>query len=437
MPVEMGINFRPVSNPAKQASCARLGHRPWLFLPGVLLALAGLLIPGPAMAQDEGGAYVSPQRMEDEYFNAIDRVEGEYGPYASELSDLYLGLGQALLNTEDYEQALDALHRGVLVVRVNSGPNSPEQINYLYLIANVLTLLGESEEAEGILRNIHFINWSHHGENNPELLPALERMYEWFLMARPPGSPIADDQDYQAVVQLTEEMAYVSETTKGLSHPDTATAYRRLGEAEFQLARHIMEDDEEAYMVFGVEAMEVTTDARSVARKRYDAGRRAFGKYLESLSANATNTTIDHARALVELGDWFLVFGKSRTARRHYEEAYQALAQSEKFAAAAGNFLDQPKPVYFFDPTASLSDEAKSALQDVRLDVSMTVTRSGEPRRVEVLEPPATLSEDDIEQVERQVREMFFRPALREGKVISTEHFIWRYEPQGAAASSG
>ena len=437
MPLDTGTSLRPVSRPAKQAVSTRLGLRPRQFAPCVLLALAALFNADPAISQGDGGSYVSPQRMEDEYFNAIDRVEGKYGPYATELSDLYLGLGQALLNTEDYEQALDAFHRGVLVVRVNSGPNSPEQINYLYLIANVLTLLGESGEAEDILRNIHFINWNHYGKDHPELLPALERMYEWFLMARPPGSPIADEDDYEAMAQLAGEMAYVSETTRGPSHADTAAAYRRLGEAEFQLARHIIEEGEEAYIVFGVDPRQVNTDAQSIARKRYDAGRRAFGNYLEALSANAENTTLDLARARVELGDWFLVFGKSRTARRYYEEAYQALAQSQEYAQLAERLLGQPKPVYFFDPTATLSEEARAALLEIRLGVSMTVTRSGEPRRVEFLDPPPSLSDGDLELMERQVREMTFRPAVREGKVVSTEDFIWRYDIGVGVADSG
>lgn len=436
MPLDTGTRRRPVNGPTTQRADARFRLRAQPFLAGVLWVLAGLIMPGPATAQDDGGVYVSPHGVEDEYFSAIERVEGEFGPYATELSDLYLGLGQSLLSTGDYEQALDAFHRGVLVVRVNSGPNSPDQVNYLYLIANVLTLLGESEEVEGILRNIHFINWNHYGENDPELLPALERLYEWFLRARPPGSAIADDDDYKAMVQLSGEMAYVSETTRGLSHPDTAAAYRRLGEAEFQLARYIIESDEIAYVVHGVEAMEVRTDAQAIARKRYDAGGQAFGKYLESLSADETNTTVDHARARVELGDWFLVFGKSRTARRYYEDAYRALAGSEEYVPLAEQLLSQPKPLYFFDPMANLPEETKAALQDIPLDVSITVTRSGDARRVEILNPPAGLSEDDLEQIERQVREMTFRPALREGKIVSTEGFVWRYDLQAAAVDS-
>ena len=103
----------------------------------------------------------------------------------------------------------------------------------------------------------------------------------------------------------------------------------------------------------------------------------------------------------------------------------------------ADRLLGQPKPVYFFDPTATLSEEAKAALQEIRLDVSMTVTRSGEPRRVEFPDPPSSLTEEDLEVIERQVREMTFRPALREGKVVNTREFIWRYEIGAGVADSG
>ena len=117
-------------------------------------------------------------------------------------------------------------------------------------------------------------------------------------------------------------------------------------------------------------------------------------------------------------------------------ETRRALAGSEEYVPLAEQLLSQPKPLYFFDPTANLPEETKAALQDIPLDVSMTVTRSGDARRVEILNPPAGLLEDDLEQIERQVREMTFRPALREGKIVSTEGFVWRYDLQAAAVDS-
>ena len=41
------------------------------------------------------------------------------------------------------------------------------------------------------------------------------------------------------MIKLTEEMARVSEAAMGRNHPDTAVAYRRLAEAQFQMVRHL------------------------------------------------------------------------------------------------------------------------------------------------------------------------------------------------------
>ena len=67
------------------------------------------------------------------------------------------------------------------------------------------------------------------------------------------------------------------------------------------------------------------------------------------------------------------------------------------------------------------------------LDISMTVTNSGVVRYVEVLNAPEDMSKDDLELIKRRVRGIMFRPAVKEGEVVTTEDFIWQYAivPQG------
>ena len=55
--------------------------------------LSGALSFSIANAQEEPALYVSPEDPVNEYLDAIDLIEADYGPYALELSDLYLGLG--------------------------------------------------------------------------------------------------------------------------------------------------------------------------------------------------------------------------------------------------------------------------------------------------------------------------------------------------------
>ena len=66
-------------------------------------------------------------------------------------------------------------------------------------------------------------------------------------------------------------------------------------------------------------------------------------------------------------------------------------------------------------------------LQDLSVDVSMTVTSYGDVRYVEVLDPPEGLTENHVGQIKRQVRQVPFRPALKAGEVVTTKDFIWQY----------
>lgn len=402
--------------------------------------LAALLCAATAAGQDpapETGSlpeagYVSPYDPADEYLDAIERIESDYGSYATELSDLYLGLGQSLLSTGDYERARDAFHRGVMVVRVNAGPNSPEQTNHLYLIANIELMLGDPDAADEILGNIHFIHSNYHGMNSPEMLPALDRIHDWYSMTRPPGGPDTGYADYERLIELAEDRVRVTSAAYGAGHPETTESYRRLGEAQFQAVRYLMDQTMTLSLDDYVAVSSGTLYSPGVVKvsvgEHYDAGRKAFKRYFESLMADQSSTQLRYAEALTNLGDWYLVFEKTRTSRRLYEEAYAVLAQSEEYSELAQSYMATPQPVYFFSPEPVVFEEVPAENQQLSLDVSMTVTSLGDVRYVEILNPPEVLNEEQLSAIKRQLREMPFRPALKGGEVVTTKGFIWQYQ---------
>lgn len=394
--------------------------------------LTSLLFFQTAWGREGSTAYVPPHEPANDYLDAIDNIEAEYGPYATELSDMYLGLGQALIDSGDYEQARDAFHRGVLVVRVNSGPNSPEQTNHLYLLANLETLLGESDTADEVLHNIYFINSSAYGKDNPEMLPVLERMYLWYLATRPLDLQDSEYADYQRITELTEELARVSELAKGINHPDTAIAYRRLAEAQFELVRFLLNHgmilNSDNYMAVSSGTLFPKDFMNVSIAEHYRAGRKAFMTYLESMAANDSTSPLEYAEALADLGDWFLVFDYSRKSREFYELGYQILVQNEATAKLADSYMSDPKPMYFFvDPQPFFLEEVPPDLQQLNLDISMNVTVLGEARNVKVLNAPEGLSKDDIKEIKRRVMAIPFRPAMKEGEVVTTRDFVWKY----------
>lgn len=433
-----------MSNHIEQAQTARmtalLGLHP--LHPAVTLGwlLASMLFAGIAVGQEPepepetqpATGYVSPYDPANEYLDAIDRMESEYGSYATELSDLYLGLGQSLLSTGDYERARDAFHRGVMVVRVNAGPNSPEQTNHLYLIANIELMLGDPDAADEVLENIQFIHSNHHGMNSPEMLPVLDRIYDWYTMTRPPGGADTAYPDYERIIELTEDLVRVSEAAYGLGHPETTEAYRRMGEAQFQAVRYLMGQTMTLTLDDYVAVSSGTLYTPGVVKvsvgEHYDAGRKAFKRYFESLLADESGTQLEYAEALAKLGDWYLAFDKSRTSRRLYEEAYTVLAQSEDYSELAQNYMATPQPVHFFSPQPVLFEEVPAEVQDLSVDISMTVTSFGDVRYVEFVNPPEALGKDQLGAIKRQLRGTPFRPALKGGEVVTTKGFIWQYQ---------
>ncbi len=365
------------------------------------------------------------------YLDAIDQIEEERGPYVDTLSDLYLGLGEAYLNEGDYESARDAYHRGVMVVRVNSGPNSPEQTNLLYLIANIEMILDEPGQADKIMENIEFINTQYFGEASAELIPVYERIYHWYATTKPLDPEESKMSDYRRIIELTESMVEVNEAVHGPGSLETGLAYRRNAEANFQSLRFTMAEEDwiQPRILVGSDTPYQSTlgYADQSPRDTYGDGKKAFESYIAILEANPEVTPLEHAEALADLADWSLHFEKYRTARKLYEQAYQVLASSQELGPDIQEYLAQPRPMDFAEIEPLPLDGAPLDPDQKRLDVSMTVTRAGDVRYVEILNPPEDLSAAQISKLKREMQDIPFRPGLKEGKAVTTEGFIWQH----------
>lgn len=393
--------------------------------------LEALLFQEAPSEPEQAPQFVIPEDPTRQWLDAIDRIEEEFGPYDTELSELYLGLGEAFLHAGEYEEARDAYHRGVMVMRVNTGPNSPEQTGLLYLIANIETVLENPDQANAIIENIQFINTQYYGEGSPELLPVYQRMHHWYQTVQPLDVDVSEYQDYRRIIDMTEEMIALNEAAHGPQSPQTATAYRHFAEAHFQALRFDMnrEDWVDPRIVVGMDTPFRSEPGYSETspRRHYIEGRRAFMTYLDMMETDRSKSPLDYANALADLGDWSLLFEKFRAARRLYEQAQQVLANNPEFADLANGYLAQPKPMYFTNTLPPPVAGATLEPDTMSIDVSMTVTRAGSVRYVEILNPPEDLTEDDLRDIERELRDTPFRPRVVGGKTVTTEQFIWPY----------
>ena len=116
-----------------------------------------------------------------DYMEAIDLVEAEHSAYSEQLSDLYLGLGRALVAQQDFEKAKRAFEQGMQVERINNGLYSISQRPYLLSLADTESFLGNWKQSRNALNNLYLINRQTYGDGDPRLLPVLDEILSWLL----------------------------------------------------------------------------------------------------------------------------------------------------------------------------------------------------------------------------------------------------------------
>lgn len=438
------------------------------LLPALAVAFACLLGPGSGLAQDavepvapeppvadpvpaadeaEAGAdaiqsleeltgQLAPETEEEtayepvhdevvQYLVAIDRTEARTSAYSTELADLYLGLGQSLLEQHDFEEAKEAFQQGMQIVRVNYGLNSPEQSNYLYAIANIESQLGNRKEVDQVMENIYLINARNYGEQSPEMIPVLDRMLGWFMNHRPLEHEDSRFADMERAELLAARKAEIVEAHLGLGHPETTAVYRQVGQISWQTARYVLSQgmSVEKGLIVAVGSPPQNPNARAISIKSLVAnGEAAFAKAAASVNQDENSTALEKAEAISQLGDWNLAFGRRRTAGDYYEQAHRLLLEDPNYRHYADEYFDVPTPVRFLQQDLQPVDPGAAATAGT-LAINMTITEGGRPLDVDIPNPPEAFPADHVRLMKRMVSEMRFRPRLVNGTPEKIENF--------------
>ena len=387
----------------------------------------------PAEPPSPPASYTPYQPAEDpiaNYLNAIEQAESVGGAWAQELTDLYMGLGAALVQQQELEAARDAYHQGVTIMRVNSGPNSLEQVNFLFEIADIETRMGNNREAGDVMQNIYLISAKNFGEDDPQMLPVLEQMYAWYMKTRPLYSPYAQYADFANSKYLASRMALLTEREKGLAHADTARANRTLGQINFLTVKYALGRgiSVEPGVVVATGSPQPPYIQEVSVRDHYMAGTEAFERMAASVNLNENATPTERAEAIAQLGDWYLVFDKFKSAREQYETAWRLLAEADPSLDTARQYMGHPAPVRLMNNFEDFTHfELPEPDNSLGIEVSMSVTRSGMLRDVQIIKVPEDMSPDQVKLLEQQLKASRFRPAVVNGMVEKVDNYQWSY----------
>jgi tetratricopeptide (TPR) repeat protein len=353
------------------------------------------------------------------YSEAIDRVEAQQSAYATELADLYLSLGRAYVDRQDYQKAIGAFTKGLQIERINHGLQSLSQRPYLLSLAETEGLRGDWKQSRSALNNLYQINRQNYDSLDPRLLPVLDDILHWLLKTHRQQPTRTGYVSLITAERIGQNIDAIL-TSDLEADPQTASErYRQLAFLHYRIAEHISQygdSNNSGISVTTTASLSDNTQSTS-SHLHYQRGKAALEKVVEYRVKQDPDNILQQALAVAELGDWYLLFDRRKSAENAYRLASNTLKSGNQTPTEVALF-DQPTMIAF---SASHSI-AKDGADHPQLEVTMTISAVGKISDIDVVSSEPILSQQQLKNLKRNLRSTRFRPKLADGIPVASAH---------------
>ncbi len=355
---------------------------------------------------DQNGAAVQYQR-------ALKIVEASEGGFSRNIIAPLLGLGVTYASAGDYQASAQALRRAVDVSRKLDGLFNVEQLELVETLITSYVALSQYEDAEREQQYALRLAETAYGRNDPRLIPALERSARWLENAR---HFVTARQAYARALEIARKSGGDEDPRMVAPLRGIARMYRMeyLYGAEPQDPGNSPNSSHVSGSVYG----SASTPSVASSGGLNDAGEEALELALGVLDANPDVALAERGDTLVDLGDWYMVAGKTRDAMRTYKDAWNALSAP---GAKGTVVLDAPSQLIFRPPSSARRNPTVPPEEYTEhfVEVQFTVTAEGRAR-------DAAIVADDVadstgKAVVTALKRARYRPRFADGVPVATK----------------
>lgn len=365
-----------------------------------------------------------------QYRDLIEHIEASGNFRHPAMAAPLFGMGAVLQALNQHALAVDSMQRAIFITRTDKGLNSLEQTQYDNNLMQSLLALGDIEGAQS-RQEVRFELAQRSLPEGPELLATMSEIAAWYR--------VMGDFRRESVIQ--QRRLEVLEALYGEDHIELVPAYHDLAQAYQRMLRDDIDQLRDSMRLRSNTSFSAVRTRQY--EQRFSSGfdddfqkRDLMNTERQAVTALRTALRIQEdeqaspesmAKTLVLLGDHHLALGKSRTARRYYDDAWELLDEHNA-EAAQQQFFARPVPVFEKTLPSTLRDDlGPGLLASGQITLKLEVSTSGKAREVEVTD----IAPPEVAKFERRLlryaRQTVFRPRWSDDGAIETPDHQYTY----------
>ena len=363
---------------------------------------------------DKNHSFKESRKSIKRYRNIIEELQKDKGVYNARIGELLIQLGLSYKNIGRYDDAMKAFKGSLQNTRINQGLYTPNQIPIIELMIESGIAMGDSEALDDNYNLMYWVIRRNYEENDLELIPILNRLSDLYLKAYQLGSGGKRFLHLFKAKKVYRQLISIYVANYGRDDPKLIKVIHEFAIMNFQIAVYAHNIFDSAGGYFGPQY--------------YGFGEQAMLRIHEIYDKNPDLPVEAHARSIVELGDWYLLFRKQMAAIDTYSNAYALLNKYGTNQEIINQIFGRPikLPASTLPPQSQDKVKGDSDTLPYAL-ASFDVSKYGSPKNIQILE---LKPEDDmmlLHQTKKTIRAIRYRPRFENGQPVSTSNINMRY----------
>lgn len=429
-----------------------------------LVFLFCLTIPGQVIAaQDENPRDGEPALTNttdtpevagsiQQYRDQITRQESEHGPYDPQLSEQLLGLGLLYKNQEQYDEASEALEQALHVKRVNEGVDNLTQVPVLEALIDVNAAAGNWDKLDRNYELLLQVSQRNLASGDPKILANIERAGQWKLLAYDKNllkkKPTAILHD---LIDMNESTVNIIKELYGENDPRMIEPLNGLSMAHYLLTDEINKSPVGEFAGTGekvqyqrvcrpirtrqgwiqVCSMEAVSNPNYYISRQHSKNvilngeegsvRKYLNRIIKIVQTNPPPEPYELAAALVNLGDWYLLYNMQDAAVNSYQRAYKLFKEDGAESDGIGEIFGRPARIPSMTTSSDIDNDVVRESSEPYVRLSLDVGTNGKPKNIKVIEEGNTKNFMARKTAKAQVASWLFRPRLQDGEAVATK----------------